>query len=183
MTRAWLISVRMLVPSFSAGSRPSSNVAYLAITTARTPSSQSSTPSWRASPATTCAEKHLNLPHPVLPCKRHFRYRPYPNRALRDHRSPFPFLFNAVDRGRARLPPARSRVHRSPPLRPLRRLAHSPQYAVTPLRNILQPDFSHLPLPPPRPLSHLLRAYLSHRHHMVHPQPRWIGVLRNIGWL
>jgi len=174
--------VRMPVPSFSAGSRPSSNVACLAITTAKTPSSQSSTPSWRALPATTCAEKPLSLPCPALPYQRHLRYRPYPNRTLRDHRSPFPFLFNAVDRGRARLPPARSRVHRSPPLRPHHRLAHSPQYAATPLRNTLQPDFSHLPLPPPRPLSLLPRAHLSHRRHMVHPQPRWIGVLRNIGW-
>jgi hypothetical protein len=61
------------------------------------------------------------------------------------------------------------RVHRSPPLCPLHRLAlaRSPQYAATPLRNILQPDPYHLPLPPPRPLSHLPRAYLSHRHHLV----------------
>ena len=64
-------------------------------------------------------------------------------------RSPSPFLFNAVDRGKARLPPARSPVHRSPPLRPLHRLAlaHSPQYAATPLRS-LQPDPYNLPVPP-----------------------------------
>ena len=165
----------MLVPSFSAGSRPSSNVACLAITTGKTPSLQSSTPSWRASPATTCAEKRLSLPCPAL-----LRYRPYPNRALRDHRSPSPFLCNTVDRGRTRLPSAR---HHSPPLRPHHRLAHSLQHAGIPLHNFLQPGFSHLPLPPPRRLSLLPRAHLSHHHHMVHPQPRWIGVLRTIGWL
>jgi hypothetical protein len=171
MMRAWLIYVPRHAQSFSAGSRPSGSAACWAITKARMPSSQSNTTSCRASCARIYAEKRLRLLWPVLPCKHHLKHH---------HPSLFLSPFNAIDPGRVRSQLAPLRIHCSPPLRPLLRLAHSPQDAVTRLRNILPPDPSHLPLLHPRPLSLLPRAYWSHHHRTVPTRPRWIGVMRDI---
>ena len=136
MMRAWLTYVRRHAQSFSAGSRPNVSAVYKETTTARMPSSQSSTASWKASPARTCAEKcpsHLRR----NPQRRHNR-SPSRSQVLRGRLSPFLSPCSGADRGTVVLPVpsqlVRSRTRHSPHRhrRHHPQLAHSQPYAAIP---------------------------------------------------
>src|SRR5712672_1140037 len=157
----------------------------------RPPSSPTSTTSWRASYATTCAEmppssplkqQRLLLPSKPQPQSRH---SPSHIRVSCGHRSPFPSRSSATARGMAAhlLPSqlARSRVPRSPPLH-LPRLAHFLQPAAT-LSSNVHPHDSHLRFPQPRVLSLPFPAYLTHRPRVLHSPTIRISAMRNTGQL
>jgi hypothetical protein len=185
MTRAWLTYVCRHAQSFSAGSRPNVNAVCKETTTARMPSSQSSTTSWTASSARTCAKKcpsHLRR----NPQRRHNRSRSH-SQLLRGRLSPFLFRCSGADHGTAVLPVpsqlAQSRTRHSPRHRHHPHLALSQPYAAIPLHSMPHPDSSHPRCPHPQHLSPLFRAYPKRPHRTaLHTQriPRWIVDMRSI---
>lgn len=177
-TRAWPTYVRRPVPSSSVGSKRSVSGASLEIFTARTPSSQSSTPSWTVSYVRTCAEIHPLLSPRAL----HFIIRSH---SIPGNRSPSQSRCNATARGTV-FPegapsagdPSQSEMARSLLLPPPHRLVRSLRYAVIPSP---RPGRSSLRSSHPRPHFHLLRVRPNRLALRIVRTPRWTVATRRSG--